>query len=351
MSHIYGPAQRERYSGPLTFIGQDLEELVTLANTAVHALDARVDTLEGGTFAGDLSVADDAAIGGDLSVGGTLTANSLVTASSALTVTPVAGSNLNVVLSGAGDFAVNTNQLYVDTSAGNVGVGTASPGVRLHIDGATDNNVVIVNAIGTAPNYIFDVRDDGTSKFRVDGSGNVGIGTATPDTKLQVGDINGGSNSPNIVAVFGSGGAANVSGFRLSDNSSGSSREWSILNGHSGQSSLTGSLAFVASGVVNVDPLDAGQLVAMVINSSGNVGIGTTLPQSKLHIEGASGWIIADEQDANPTTSELDANDAFAVYTKANKLVFAYNNAGTMTYVTLDLDGSDTTWSHGTSAP
>ena len=35
----------------------------------------------------------------------------------------------------------------------------------------------------------------------------------------------------------------------------------------------------------------------------------------------------------------------------ADKLVFAYNTGGVMTYITLDLDGSDTTLTHGTSAP
>jgi hypothetical protein len=70
------------------------------------------------------------------------------------------------------------------------------------------------------------------------------------------------------------------------------------------------------------------------------------------HLQSLTGaWVIQDESDANPTTSDLDANDSVAIYNKANKLVFAYNNAGTMTYVTLDLDGSDITWAHGTSAP
>jgi len=50
-----------------------------------------------------------------------------LTSSGALTITPGAGSNLNVALSTTGDFAVNINQLYVDTSTGNVGVGTANP--------------------------------------------------------------------------------------------------------------------------------------------------------------------------------------------------------------------------------
>jgi len=37
----------------------------------------------------------------------------------------------------------------------------------------TNQNPMYVNVVGSAPNYLFDVRDDDTSKFRVDGSGNV----------------------------------------------------------------------------------------------------------------------------------------------------------------------------------
>jgi len=85
--------------------------------------------------------------------------------------------------------------------------------------------------------------------------------------------------------------------------------------------------------------------------TSGFFGIGTTTPVSKLHIEGANGWIIQDEQDTNPTATELDADDSIAIYSKADTLVFAYNNGGTITYVKLALDGSSTTWVHDTSAP
>src|SRR5690606_13994240 len=51
----------------------------------------------------------------------------------ALGITPAAGSNLNINLSTTGDFAVNTNQLYVDTSTGRVGVGTITPSQALEI--------------------------------------------------------------------------------------------------------------------------------------------------------------------------------------------------------------------------
>lgn len=53
----------------------------------------------------------------------------------AVGITPAAGSNLNVTLSTTGDFAVNTNQLYVDTSTARVGIGTASPATLLEVSG------------------------------------------------------------------------------------------------------------------------------------------------------------------------------------------------------------------------
>lgn len=63
------------------------------------------------------------------------------------------------------------------------------------------------------------------------------------------------------------------------------------------------------------------------------------------------GWQIMDEADSNPTTTELDSLDSVAIYNKADKFVIAYNNAGTMTYISIPMDGSTTTWTHSTSAP
>ena len=75
----------------------------------------------------------------------------------ALTVTPAAGQNLNVNLSTTGDFVVNTNQLVVDTSAGNVGIGTASPSYALH---------VVANAPGSVPFAIQNTSDTGFASMR-----------------------------------------------------------------------------------------------------------------------------------------------------------------------------------------
>ena len=62
---------------------------------------------------------------------------SIITASGALGITPASGSNLNITLATTGDFAVNTNQLYVDTSAATVGIGTVSPLAKFDVQGGT----------------------------------------------------------------------------------------------------------------------------------------------------------------------------------------------------------------------
>ena len=71
-------------------------------------------------------------------------------------------------------------------SADSVSVGTLSADGKTTLTNDQDNALVVqtenknpmyVNVVGAAPNYLFDVRDDGTSKFRVDGSGNLSLET------------------------------------------------------------------------------------------------------------------------------------------------------------------------------
>lgn len=67
------------------------------------------------------------------------------------------------------------------------------------------------------------------------------------------------------------------------------------------------------------------------------------------------GYMVYPELGANPSASELtsgsNAKDRFSMYMRNDKLVFAYNNAGTVTYITIPMDGSTTTWTHSTSTP
>ena len=127
----------------------------------------------------------------------------------------------------------NHDDITVDGS-GNVGIGTSSPGARLQVGTTTNNDGISiantstanttlkqarllfggtdtvgtgkdVGAITSVPesaNYVeasmaFSTRssDTLTERMRIDGSGNVGIGTSSPSTKLQVaGDITATGN-------------------------------------------------------------------------------------------------------------------------------------------------------------
>jgi len=96
-----------------------------------------------------------------------VTTPSIITASGALGITPASASGVNINLATTGDFAVNTTHLVVDTSAENVGIGTASPGAQIHLVGPNNAAQLIIQspAIGALNDY-------SNIEFRL-GAGNV----------------------------------------------------------------------------------------------------------------------------------------------------------------------------------
>ena len=66
---------------------------------------------------------------------------SIITASGALGITPASGSSLNISLATTGDFIVNTDDLFVDTSSGQVLINTAT---------ATTGSLAKLNIVSTA---------------------------------------------------------------------------------------------------------------------------------------------------------------------------------------------------------
>lgn len=140
----------------------------------------------------------------------------------ALTVTPAAGSNLNVTLSTTGDFAVNTNQLYVDTSAGNVGFGTTTPLTMVHVGdtaaatggdfrlggSATTNfytfttktsNDLELNVASGIARY-FNLLNSGAGKLGLTTTGNIGAGVTPPLVRLHASTP--GNNNNTELAYF-----------------------------------------------------------------------------------------------------------------------------------------------------
>ena len=139
--------------------------------------------------------------------------------------------------------------------AGNVGIGTTEPKAKLHVEGDyyCSGNV----GIGTT---------NQKAKLHVEGdyycSGNVGIGTTSPNAKLHVNGDYYGKGHIYLYAYEGDGqsGTAYIQARDKSENTN-LDLQFRTKKGN--------------------------ELVeAMRIDSSGNVGIGTTSPNAKLHVEG-----------------------------------------------------------------
>jgi hypothetical protein len=125
---------------------------------------------------------------------------------------------------GASQWTTAAPHIYYTT--GNVGIGTSTPSQNLHIFNSSSNSSLrigsfsgtyytditnsadvngdmIVNINGNnQANQSFKMWFNGTEKFKVTGSGNVGIGTSTPGSLLEI----SGSNQPTaIVKTTGTG--------------------------------------------------------------------------------------------------------------------------------------------------
>ncbi|MDP1706505.1 MAG: hypothetical protein Q8L36_01670 [bacterium] len=178
---------------------------------------------------------------------------------------------------------IGTSTLY--ELSGSIGIATTTPSYVLDVVGTAQFSQPIIvgtptlNGHATTKSYVDSVLTAGTAtgtlaNLTVTGTttlattaGRVGIGTTTPSQKLEV---NGN------ISINGSGLSGGISLILKRD---GAGADWRIIQGHTGSNDLS---------FMETVTSPYSQNTYVTFKDGGNVGIGTTTPQTALHVIGTS---------------------------------------------------------------
>ena len=154
-----------------------------------------------------------------------------------------------------GGRATENRRMIIDEN-GNVGIGTTSPWGKFSVTGS-----------GTGTGKAFVVADSANdTKFVIQDDGRIGIGTTAPGEELVI------RGSDEVFGATQAAGGDSRSGYVISNDA----RGW-IMQVEGANND-------------NFEIFDnSGGGARMVVNTTGNVGIGTTTPSSKLVVESAGG--------------------------------------------------------------
>ena len=205
-----------------------------------------------------------------------------------------------------------TERMRIDSS-GNVGIGATNPSANLHvkataaalyIDDPASTNPLRITQTGTSAEVVnvaagdieFGLANDGNILFvngsaknermRITSSGNVGIGTSSPNTKLHL-----AAATPIFTIEDTSGATAGVEATCILRNND--AFELQNRNSNNTFSDTFYAVALDANGA-SQHTWKTGNTERMRIDSSGNVGIGTSSPDEPLDVRGGA---FASNQD------------------------------------------------------
>ena len=300
-------AQSGAASGSLYWGNSELLTSTNLSNFGVSSVDDDGNgTMTVSPTTGDVKIGINLANANTWT--GLQTFNSLAIADTDVALT---GGSTN--LSAAGNFSINTDDLYVEQSSGNVGVGTTSPEALLHLYKDTNIEQFIIERPTVSSKWGIKLQGASTADFKItdmiastepftiekgatsntlylNSSGNVGIGTTSPGALLHLSsDVN--SNTRLKIDI---GAASGNTGIELTSSSIAGGSYWIKATGD--------------------DTTDS-----FVVKGDGNVGIGKSDAIYKLDVGGSgivgrfAGRVIgadAVNSDEFVTKSQLDVVSA-----------------------------------------
>lgn len=178
--------------------------------------------------------------------------------------------------------------LYLDAQNASIKVGNQGADVDVYAGGAGPVRIGHVNA-GTIANQNIIFRPAGTERMRIDGSGNVGIGTSTPSSRFHVVGSGLFSSITGVVANALLDVYSTVSGEMVFNVEGTNGSLFSVMDNLSGSlMSVNNNAGLPVFEVFSDDRIVGGRFNRndFVLTSSGNLGVGTATPSGKLHIIG-----------------------------------------------------------------
>ncbi len=217
---------------------------------------------------------------------------------------------------------------------GNVGIGLSDPAYRLHVKQDAGNSFLKLESdgVGSDVGVLFDtnssqdwkmyldesdsrkfkIQESGTDFLSIDVTGKVGIGTNSPNTLLHTRGT--GTTVLDMVYQQKIEGTGTKAGLNISHSANGGGIGYANL-GPGNQSNVF----YVTSGHGTIGSH------GLVMDNDGNVGIGTTSPDNKLHVEGD---LLLDVYGNSGHEKGIFFREGFSTTNKYNVSILAYDHNG-----------------------